>query len=130
MHFGFSRELLKSSLHKSKTCFRAYIVIQDAEGSLSMLSTKQQDNKSALLCYLSPEVWENVVLSVQSVLARFRRKVLKMPGMACVELEMPVIKLCKVCLCVCCLKIRAFLSLFGWNTVACFVYFAGMNLRK
>ena len=72
--------------------------------------------KSAALCYLSPVLfWENVVLSVQSVLARFRKRVLKVRGMACVELGMPVIKLCKVCLCVCCFKFRDFLSLFRWN---------------
>lgn len=57
-----------------------------------------------------------------------------MRGMACVELEMPVIKLCKVCLYVCCLKCRAFLSLFWWNKlmqiqwiISCFVYFAGIK---
>ena len=54
-------------------------MVQDAEGSLSMSSTKEQDDKK---CCLSPVVSEFVVSSLQSLLPRFR-KVLKVHGMAC-----------------------------------------------
>ena len=59
-----------------KTRFAAHIVVQDAEGSLSMPSAKQQDDEKRCVVLLEPGR-ENVVLSVQSVLARFRKKVLK-----------------------------------------------------
>ena len=54
MWYNYSRELHKSSLHKNKTLFRACIVVQDAEGSLSMPSTKQQDNKKSCVVLLEP----------------------------------------------------------------------------
>ena len=57
MWYNYSRELHKSSLFKSKTRFRAYIAVQDAEGSLSMPSNNSRTIKSAALCYLSPVVW-------------------------------------------------------------------------
>lgn len=52
--YNYSQEIHKSSLCKSKTRFKAYIVVQDAEGSLSMPSTKQQDNKKHCVVLLEP----------------------------------------------------------------------------
>ena len=56
MWYNYPREIHKSSLYKSETRFKAYIVVQDAETRYPCRQLNSRTIKSAALCYLSPVV--------------------------------------------------------------------------